>query len=87
MFERFGTNTRATIKAKEKRRIRQSTNSHRTSGSQRNIVSSYIADFKHDRLQEVLKKKLIDQYGIGAVKKEENYVDIKLERPTSVTFL
>lgn len=47
---------------------------------------SYIASQKHNLLQEALKKKLIVKFGKGSVKVEENYVDVKLITPSSITF-
>ncbi len=85
LFERFGDKL-GTDEIHKRRRTRKATTSRRTNVSQKNIIASYIADFKHDRLQEALKKKLIAQYGKNAVKKEENFVDIKLVLPHCLTF-
>lgn len=49
-------------------------------------MTSYIADFKHNRLQEALKNKLVKQHGESAVKMEENFVDLKLFLEESITF-
>jgi hypothetical protein len=47
---------------------------------------SIIAEQKHNMIQEELKKRLIEQYGEENVKLEENYVDIKLMQPDSITY-
>lgn len=48
--------------------------------------SSYFVKRKHNKIQEILKKQLIDKYGKENVKLEENYVDIKLIQPNYLEF-
>lgn len=48
--------------------------------------SSYIVKQKHNKIQELLKKQLIDKYGKENIKLEENFVDIKVIQPDCLEF-
>lgn len=52
----------------------------------RTITRSYIVEQKHNKIQEELKKVLIETYGKENVILEENYVDIKLLQPDFISF-
>jgi hypothetical protein len=52
----------------------------------RSVTRSYIADQKHNRIQEALIRALIAKYGEHAVLREENWVDVKLILPNEIVF-
>lgn len=65
---------------------RKAASSKNTTPEVRKSARSYIADLKHNKIQERLLQKLTEQYGEGAVVMEENWVDIKLLLPTEIVF-
>jgi len=74
--------------AKAKRQNnRKATDSKNTNPQERKMSGqSIIADQKHNKIQEKLKEILIAEYGKENVKLEENYVDVKLIQPDSITY-
>lgn len=80
LFQKFGRQKQNN----EKRQLltkRIANNTKSTSPQFRKGASSYIAEQKHNLLQEKLKENLIRRYGEPNVKMEENYVDIKVTLP------
>ncbi|MCL1936847.1 MAG: hypothetical protein FWF52_00420 [Candidatus Azobacteroides sp.] len=71
-------------KKRDKRKATSSKNTDAVIKETNNL--SIISEQKHNKIQEKLKKKLIKQYGEENVKLEENYVDIKLLQPNSITY-
>ncbi|MFA7418892.1 MAG: hypothetical protein WCZ90_04325 [Melioribacteraceae bacterium] len=72
---------------KPKRRERKETSKTKnTSDSNRKGSEPSIVTHKHDKIQEALRKKLIDKFGITAVNMEKNFIDIKLELPNEIVF-
>lgn len=49
-------------------------------------TNSYIADQKHNKIQEVLLRKLIEKHGESAVHREQNWVDVKLVLADEIVF-
>jgi hypothetical protein len=85
LFNTFGREEK-NQKESNKKRTRKASESKNVTPHVRTIMTSYIADFKHNRLQEALKKKLVKKHGSSAVKMEENFVDIKLFLAESIIF-
>jgi len=52
----------------------------------RTVARSYIADQKHNRIQETLIRRLIAQFGEEVVFREQNWVDVKLVLPDEIVF-
>jgi hypothetical protein len=52
----------------------------------RTVARTYIAEQKHNRIQEALYNSLVAEHGEGKVFREKNYVDVTLELPDQVTF-
>lgn len=52
----------------------------------RSGTQSYIASQKHNKLQEALWQKLVNEYGEDAVVREENWVDVKLVLQDEIVF-
>lgn len=52
----------------------------------RTIAHSYVAEQKHNKIQESLKEILVKKYGKENVVLEENFVDIKLIQPDYISF-
>jgi hypothetical protein len=72
---------------KELRRTTRSATTGRDINPQiRTVTRSYVAEQKHNKIQEALKALLIKQYGKGNVILEENFVDIKLIQPDYISF-
>ncbi len=87
LYSRFGHVNQSTRMNKSVLRSkRKATQSKNVEPQQRTMTTSYIANQKHNILQEALKKKLVEKFGKDAVKVEENYVDVKLIAPSCVTF-
>jgi hypothetical protein len=86
LYKRFGEKNDIGIAKKRKRRNRKSVQSRDIKSQLRTQSNSYIADQKHNKLQEQLKKILISKYGRKNVLLEENYVDVKLLQPNYITF-
>jgi hypothetical protein len=52
----------------------------------RSAARSYIADLKHNKIQEELIRRLVEEHGEAAVQREENWVDVKLVLPDEIVF-
>lgn len=92
LFEQFGDNEDkkeivGTKRRKSKRRTtRQATNGRNTTPQVRTVTRSYVAEQKHNKIQEALVEILSKKYGKENVILEENYVDIKLIQPSFINF-
>ena len=93
LYNQFGDNEdkneivcSITQKKKRKRTKRQATNGRNTATQTRTVTRSYVAEQKHNKIQEALVKLLSEKYGDENVVLEENYVDIKLIQPDYITF-
>lgn len=92
LFNQFGNNEdRKEIvgmngQKKERRITRQATNERNTAPQIRTVTRSYIAEQKHNKIQEALVEILSTKYGKENVVLEENYVDIKLIQPSFINF-
>lgn len=72
---------------KGRRRItRRAANGRNTRTQTRTVTRSYVAEQKHNKIQEALERILIEKYGEQNVILEENYVDIKLLQPKYISF-
>jgi hypothetical protein len=83
LYERFGRdNGKTTNTGKKRKTKRKEAKSINLSQQKRKGSTSYIAEQKHNKIQEVLQNRLAKQYGKENVVLEENYIDIqvKLER-------
>ena len=76
---RKSTNKKRNAKTKRQASTKRNTQSHR-----RTINRSYIVEQKHNKIQEALKAKLVEEYGEENVLLEENYVDVKLTQPNYI---
>lgn len=74
------------LKSENRRTKRRPTDSRSTTKQIRTISRSYVAEQKHNKIQEALVKLLSDKYGKDNVILEENYVDIKLIQPNWISF-
>lgn len=52
----------------------------------RSAARSYIADLKHNKIQEELIRRLVEEHGEAAVQREENWVDVKLVLTDEIVF-
>jgi len=68
------------------RRKRKGTATKNTKTHTRTINRSYIVEQKHNKIQEALRKQLVEKYGKENVVLEENYVDVKLIQPNYLGF-
>lgn len=75
-----------TTSRKKLRTTRKATTQRNTQPQVRTITRSFIAEQKHNKIQEALEKLLIEEYGQDNVILEENYVDIKLLQPNYISF-
>jgi len=69
-----------------KKNKRKGVNSKNTESQSRTGSRSYVATQIHNKIQLVLQKKLIIEYGKESVILEENHVDIKVKQPRFVLF-
>jgi len=68
-------------------RIKRKASERKNTNTQiRTINRSFVAEQKHNKIQEKVKDLLIEQYGKENVILEENNVDIKLIQPDYITF-
>jgi len=92
LYDQFGENEDkkeivGASKRKGQRRItRRATSSRNTSTQTRTVTRSYVAEQKHNKIQEALEALLIKEYGKENVILEENFVDIKLIQPEYISF-
>jgi hypothetical protein len=74
------------IKKTKKRIVRKAASERNIKPQIRSITRSFIVEQKHNKIQEALKTKLINQFGKENVILEENFVDIKLIQPKYISF-
>lgn len=87
LYEKFGRdNGKTTNTGKKRKTKRQGTASRNSTKQKRKGSTSYIAEQKHNKIQEVLQKQLEQKYGIDNVVLEENYVDIKVKLKNEIHF-
>ncbi len=90
LYQKFGGadyHDKGKKKAKAKKRIRRRASSNKNIKPHiRKGGASYIANQKHNILQEALRKKLISLYSEENVLMEEDFVDLKLTLPELITF-
>lgn len=93
LYDRFGRDNEKDVitgkTEKEKRtqkKQRKGTTKRNTRPHTRTVNRSYIVEQKHNKIQEALKKKLVNKYGKENVILEENYVDVKLIQPDYLGF-
>ncbi len=70
----------------QRKRKKAGGNSRNTQSQVRTVTRSYVAEQKHNKIQEKLRILLEKEYGVKNVILEENYVDIKLIRPNYLGF-
>ncbi len=85
LYDRFGRDKGKEIITGElrkgkagERRKRKGTTIRNTQTHIRTVSRSYIAEQKHNKIQEALRKQLAEEYGEENVILEEDYVDVKL---------
>ncbi len=92
LFDQFGDNedkkeiVGTKGRKRQRRTTRQATNGRNTTPQTRTVTRSYIAEQKHNKIQEALVEILSKKYGKDNVVLEENYVDIKLIQPSFINF-
>ncbi len=88
LYDKFGGNTKnENSKEVVKGQKRQGVKTRNIKTQVRTISSSsYIAEQKHNKIQETLRKQLINKYGEENVIFEENFVDVKLIQPNYLGF-
>jgi len=87
LYEKYGRdNGKTTNTGKKRKTSRKGTKSRNSSKQKRKGNASYIAEQKHNKIQEVLQKKLEKKYGKDNVVLEENYVDIKVKLKNEIHF-
>lgn len=92
LYDQFGDNedkdetVGSTTRKRQRRTIRRAANGRNTTTQARTVTRSYVAEQKHNKIQEALVKLLSDNYGKDNVVLEENYVDIKLIQPNYIVF-
>lgn len=78
-------NTRETGNKKRNTKVtRRASKKRNTQAHRRTINRSYIVEQKHNKIQEALEEKLVEEYGKENVLLEENYVDVKLIQPNYI---
>lgn len=73
-------------KSSSKKPGQKATAAKNTTPQVRKSARSYIADLKHNKIQEALRNRLISEFGDAAVLLEENWVDVKLVLPSQIVF-
>lgn len=92
LYDQFGENEDkkeivGTSKRKKQRRTtRRATSGRNTNTQIRTVTRSYVAEQKHNKIQEALEALLVKKYGKENVILEENYVDIKLIQSDYISF-
>jgi len=92
LYDQFGENEdkKATdsisSQIRQKRITRRAATTKNTNSQIRTVTRSYIAEQKHNKLQEALESILVNQFGKNNVILEENFVDIKLLQPDYISF-
>ena len=92
LYDQFGKNENkkeivgTSIRKGQHRIKRRATNGRNTISQTRTVTRSYVAEQKHNKIQEALEEWLVKQYGKKNVILEENFVDIKLIQPDYISF-
>lgn len=91
LFDKFGDakekkEISATKNQQAKRITRKAATQRNTLSQMRTVTRSFVAEQKHNRIQEILKESLVKEYGEQNVILEENYVDLKLLQPDYISF-
>lgn len=91
LFDQFGDNNEkkdivGTTNRQAQRIRRKAATLRNTTTQIRTVTRSFVAEQKHNKIQEALEKLLTAEYGKQNVILEENYVDIKLLQPTFISF-
>lgn len=92
LYGQFGENEDKDVIAGEKARkgrksiTRRAATARNTKTQMRTVTRSYVAEQKHNKIQERLEAILIEKYGEKNVILEENFVDIKLLQPDFISF-
>lgn len=92
LYGQFGDNddkkeiVETKTREKQRRTTRRAASSRNTTPQIRTVTRSYIAEQKHNKIQEALVKLLSDKYGKDKVILEENHVDIKLIQQNYIAF-
>jgi hypothetical protein len=92
LYNPFGDNEEkieivgSTTRKRQIRTTRRAANGRNTTTQTRTATRNYVAEQKHNKIQEALVKLLSDKYGKDNVILEENYVDIKLIQPNYIGF-
>lgn len=87
LYEKFGRdNGKTTNTGKKRKTTRKGTKTRNSSWQSRIGSKSYIAEQKHNKIQEVLQQQLEQKYGMDNVVLEENYVDIKVKLKNEIHF-
>lgn len=86
LYKKFGKSNEEVIRKQPKIGKRKRADGRNTASQVRSGSGSYIANQKHNLIQEKLKLLLEKEHGKDAVILEENYVDIKVSLPTKLLF-
>lgn len=92
LYDQFGDNKDkneildSTIEKRSRRTNRRAASGRNTAKQIRTVKRSYVAEQKHNKIQETLVKLLSNIYGKNNVVLEENYVDVKLIQPDYIAF-
>lgn len=92
LYDEFGTEddkieiAGRTIRIKEMRTKRRPAGSRNIEAQKRRGGASYVAQQKHNKIQEALVKLLSDKYGKENVLMEENFIDVRLIQPDCISF-
>lgn len=87
LYEKFGRdNGKTTNTGKKRKTKRKGTTSRNSTMQKRKGNTSYLAEQKHNKIQEVLQQQLEHKYGKDRVILEEDYVDIKVKLENEIHF-
>lgn len=87
LYDKFGRDKGKTTNTGRRRRTtRKSATGRNTNSQNRSKTSNYVANQKHNLIQESLQLRLENEYGKENVFLEENYVDIKVKLQDKVLF-
>lgn len=92
LYDQFGDSKEkneivgSTTRKRKRRSTRRAANGRNTTIQTRTVTRSYLAEQKHNKIQEALVILLSNKYGKDNVILEENYVDLKLIQPNYIGF-
>lgn len=90
LFRQFGSSEdqkeAKLFRDRKNKRTRKASSTRNTNTQIRTVTRSYVAEQRHNKIQESLKKILIAKYGKDKIILEENFVDIKLIQPDYISF-